>query len=238
MSTSGTTIWTATRDQIIKGALRKLAVLPSGGVPSTNQINDAADALNALIKAFQAEGMPVWKITSKTLTTVAGNSTYTIGPAVTPSTTQFVGAQPLKVIEAFYTTLGGNNTPMNVYNRYDFMQLPQSGASGTPLNVYCQPLATGNTTVMVWPTPVDSTTTITLHYEATLEDVSASTDNVDFPAYWIQALVYNLAWTLAPEYGIPPSDRTLLAGEAKYWAQEALSYGSEEGSIYLSPRSH
>lgn len=230
MATSGSTDWTLNRDQVIKGALRKLAVLPSGGSPTTAQTNDASDALNALIKAFHADGMPVWKITSTDFSTVDGTSSYTVGVGQTVN-----AAAPLKVYQAFYTPSGGVNTPLNIYNRYDFNELPQgSSYEGVPVNLYYQPLgATG--TIKLWPTPSDSTTTITIHYQAPFEDMDAGTNDFDFPSYWIQALIYNLAWSLAPEYGIPPQDRNILAAEAKYWKDQALSYGSEEGSLYLSP---
>lgn len=229
MATSGTTSWTLNRDQVIKGALRKLAVIPSGGTPNTNQTNDASEALNGLVKALHAKGMPLWKITSTTFTTVAGTSSYTIGPS------QTVDAQtPLRVIQALYTPSGGNNTPMNVYNRYDFNDLPQTNASGTPVNLYYQPLRTTGT-IKLWPSPADSTTEITIHYESPFEDMNSATDDFDFPSYWITALIYNLAWLLSPEYGIPPNDRTMLAQEAKYWTDEALSIGTEEGSLFLAP---
>lgn len=229
MATSGTTVWTLNRDQVIKGALRKLGVLPSGGTPSTNQTTEANEALNALVKAFHADGMPVWKISNTTFTVVSGTATYTIGPAST-----VVAVQPLKVIEAFYTPVGGNNTPLNVYNRYDFMQLPDV-ATGTPVNLYYQPLRTTGV-IRLWPIPDDSTTEITVHYQAPFEDMTNATDDFDFPPYWIQALIYNLAWVMAPEYGMPPQDRQIIAGEAKFWKGEALSYGSEEGSLFLQPR--
>jgi hypothetical protein len=229
MATSGTAIWTLNRDQVITGALRKLAVLPSGGTPSTNQLTESSQALNAIVKAFHADGMPLWKITSTTFTVTSGTDTYTIGPASTVS-----AVHPLKVIEAFYTPSGGNNTPMNVYNRYDYMQLPNT-ASGTPVNLYYQPLRTTGV-IRLWPTPDDSTTIITVHYQAPFEDMNAAGDDFDFPSYWIQALIYNLAWSLSPEYGIPPQDRQLLAAEAKFWKDEALSYGSEEGSLFFQPR--
>lgn len=239
MSTSGTTVYnnSVTRLTLITSALRKLAVLPSGGAASTAQASDANDALNNLIKAFQADGMAVWKLSSKSFPTLSGTNTYTIGPAVTPSTTAFVAPQPLKLTEAFYATVGGNNTPLNIYSRYDFMQLP-STSSGTPVNIYSQPGGySNNTTLMLWPTPSDSTTTITVHYQAPFEDMTADANNLDFPAYWSNAIIYNLAWVLSPEYGIPPTDRDKLAAEAKYWHDQALSYGSEEGSIFLQPRS-
>lgn len=230
MATSGTAVWTQNRNQVITGALRKLAVLPSGGTPTSAQISDASDALNALIKAFHADGMPIWKLTSTSFTTTSGTSTYNIGPSQTIS-----AVQPLKVFQAEYTPSGGNNTPMNVYNRYDFIDLPRSTTiTGTPVNLYYQPLRTTGV-IRLWPTPSDSTTSVTIYYQAPFEDMNASTDDFDFPNYWIQALVYNLAWSMSPEYGIPTNDRNQLAQEAKFWKDEALSYGTEEGSMYLMP---
>lgn len=226
MATSGTAAWTLNRDQVIKGALRKLAVIPSGGSPNTAQTNDAVEALNGLVKALHAKGMPLWKITSTTFTTVSGTASYTIGPSQTVNT-----STPLRVIQADYRPDGSNNTPMNVYNRYDFNELPDT-ASGTPVNLYYQPLRTTGV-IKLWPTPSDSTTEITINYESPFEDMNSATDDFDFPSYWITALIYNLAWLLAPEFGIPPQDRSALAAEAKYWTEEALSIGTEEGSIYM-----
>lgn len=229
MALSGTATWTLNRDQVIKGALRKLAVLPSGGTPSTNQTNDAAEALNGLVKSLHAKGMPLWKIKNTSFTTVADTASYTIGPSQTVNATT-----PLRVIQALYVPSGGNNTPMNIYNRYDFNDLP-TNASGTPVNLYYQPLRTTGT-ITLWPTPSDSTTDIVIHYEAPFDDLTSGSDDLDFPSYWITALIYNLAWLLAPEFGIPPQDRTLLSQEAKYWTDEALSIGTEEGSLFLSPK--
>jgi hypothetical protein len=228
MATSGSASWTLTRSQVITGALRKLAVLPSGGAPTTAQTSDAVDALQAIVKAFQVDGMPLWAIVSKTFTATTNVASYTIGPGATVATL----GMPLKVIQAWYTPSGGNNTPMEVIPRYDYNQLPRSAADvGTPIQLYYQPgITTG--TISLWPIPNNSTTTISVDYTTPYEDMNNATDTFTFPSYWMQALIYNLAWSLSPEYGIPINDRNQLAGEAKYWHQEALSYGSEEGSFY------
>lgn len=230
MATSGSTSWSLNRDQAIKAAYRKLGVLPSGATPTTNQINDAVDALNGLVKTLQADGMPLWKITSQSFQTVSGTSSYTVGPSQTINC-----PKPLKVLQALYTPSGGINMPMNVYNRYDFNELPQgSTVTGTPINFYYQPLRlTG--TVNVWPTPNDSTSTITFHYQSMYEDMTNGTDDFDFPSEWIMPITYLLAWVLAPEYGIPPNDRKLLQQEAEFWHQYVLSMGGEEGSIFFQP---
>jgi hypothetical protein len=235
MAMSGSFDWTLTRAQVIAGALRKLGVLPSGGTPSSAQTNDASEALNALIKAFHADGMPLWAITSTTFTVTSGTSSYTIGPSKTVN----VAAAPLKVLQAYRTPSGESDVPMNLYTRYDFSLLPTlSTITGMPVNLYYHPIVTTGVAegiIYLWPVPDDSTTTITIDYQRPFADMDATDNNFDFPAYWMQALIYNLAWSLAPEYGIPPTDRGLLAKEAQYWKQEALSYGTEEGSITFIP---
>ena len=228
MTTSNSTDWSLNRQQVITSALRKLAILPSGGIPTSPQISDAGDALNAIVKAFQADGMPVWKIASQTFTTVNGTADYTVGPSQTIDC-----PKPLKVLQALRTPSGGTNTPLNVYTRYDFNGLPY-GSTGVPVNLYYQPLRTSGT-IKLWPTPNDSTTIITFHYQSPYEDMDAAEDDFDFPSEWMQALIYNLAWALAPEYGIPPTDRALLQKEAQYWHEYVLSMGSEEGGMYISP---
>jgi hypothetical protein len=234
MALSGSYDWTLNRDQVITGALRKLAVLPSGGTPSAPQVADASEALNAIVKAFQADGMPVWAIEPYTFTVTSGTSSYAIGIAQTLNT-----VAPLKVLQALYTTTGNASVPMNIYNRHDFNILPNADSEGVPVNLYYQPTS-GSTgqptgTIKLWPTPNDSTTTITIHYQRPYNDMDSAANNFDFPSYWIQALIYNLAWALAPEYGIPPTDRAVLTKEAMYWKNEALSYGTEEGSLYFQP---
>jgi len=228
MATSNSTDWSLNRDAVIAGALRKLAVLPSGGTPTTTQVSDAVDALNAIVKAFQADGMPLWKISSQSFNTVNGTASYTVGPSMTVNC-----PKPVRLLQAFWTPADGTNTPLNVYNRYDFNNLP-NGSDGNPVNLYYQPLRT-NGTITLWPTPDNSTTSITFHYQSPYEDMDASTDDFDFPSEWIQALIYNLAWSLAPEYGIPPTDRKILAEEAHYWHNYVLSMGTEEGSITFQP---
>ncbi len=233
MALSGSYDWTLNRDQVITGALRKLAVLPSGGTASTAQTNDASEALNALVKAFQADGMPLWAITSYTFTVTSGTASYTIGVGQTLNT-----VAPLKVIQALRTVSGEGSVPMTMVNRYDFQILPDlSTVTGTPVNLYYQPTS-GSTgeptgTIRLWPYPENSTDTVTIHYQRPFNDMDGATNNFDFPSYWIQALVYNLAWSLAPEYGIPPTDRGILSKEALFWKEQALSYGTEEGSVYM-----
>lgn len=231
MPTSGATAWTLNRDQVITAALRKLAVLPSGGSATGNQISEANDSLNALVKTLQADGMPLWKINSQTFNTSTGVANYSVGPSQTISC-----PMPLKILQAIKVPANtGNNTPLNIYTRYDFNDLPQgSNFSGVPVDFYYQPGRTAGV-IRLWPTPADNLTQITFHFHSPYEDMVSGANEFDFPSSWMTPIIYMLAWMLAPEYGIPPLDRAQLQKEAEYWHQFALSMGPEEGSLYLKP---
>ena len=230
MSTSGTTSWKLQRDSIISAALRKLAVLSGGASPEAYQITNATEALNAMLKSFQTDGMPLWAMKSYTFTTIVGQSQYVIGDGQALDT-----AFPLKVTQAWRNVSAtSSNVPMNVYTDYNFNLLPLVTSSGTPINLYYQPQnGTGN--INLWPIPSDAVTTITLRYQRPFEDMTSATDDLDFPSYWTEAIIYGLALRLSPEYGVPLQDRQLLAKEAEYFHQQALSFGTEEGGLFFQP---
>jgi len=232
MATSGVSTWSLQRDAVINGALRKLSVLSGGSSAQAWEITNAAEALNAMIKGFYADGMPLWAIKEYTFTTVASVGTYNMGNGQTLAT-----PMPLKVVQGYrIETSGASNIPLNVYNHYDYNLLPVNATAGEPVNMFYQPFSTYGV-IKLWPTPIDATTTITIVYQRPFEDMVTSTDDFDFPSYWTEALIYGLAWRLSGEYGLPIMDRQNLQKEAEFFHQQALSFGTEEGSLYFQPDS-
>lgn len=229
MSTSGTVSWSLKRDGIISSSLRKLGVLPSGGTASAQQIADGAEALNAMIKGFQADGMPVWEMDKYTFTVIKDQAQYLIGNGQALNTNS-----PLKIVQAYRNQLNSVNVPMNIYTQYNYNLLPLAISSGTPINLYYQPREIFGE-INLWPKPADSTTTITIVYQNQFEDMTSSMDDIDFPSWWTEAVIYGLAWRLSGEYGIPLMDRNSLSKEAEFFHQSALLFGVEEGSLYLQP---
>jgi hypothetical protein len=230
MSTSGVSTWSLTRDSIINASLRKLGVLAEGDTASSAQLTTGAEALNSLMKALMVKGMPLWNINEYTFTTVLNTSVYNIGTGQTLNT-----PMPMKVMQAYrISNTGGPNIPMEVKSHFDYNLLPQNASPSVPIHLYYQPLATYGV-IKLWPAPSDAVTTVTISYQRPVEDVTASTDNVDFPAYWTDAIIYSLAWRLAPEYGVPIQDRATMAKEATMFVDEALSFGSEESSVFMMP---
>ena len=95
MPTSGTTAYSTTRDDIIKRALRLIGALAQGETPTATQVTEAAVALNGLVKAWAADGMPLWAITEKTIPFVSGQRVYTLS-----------APKPLKVLQVWNHKIG------------------------------------------------------------------------------------------------------------------------------------
>jgi len=60
MALSASFDFTVARSDIIPMAMRKLGVLGEGQTPTTNQTTTASLALNVMLKAFMADGLPLW----------------------------------------------------------------------------------------------------------------------------------------------------------------------------------
>lgn len=80
MATSNSYDFKVNRDEIIKGALRLLGVIASGETPAASEIQDAAEALNMMTKAWQAEGIGLWLNQEVTLFLEYGKYSYSLGP--------------------------------------------------------------------------------------------------------------------------------------------------------------
>lgn len=232
MPTSNSYDWNATRGEIIKAAYRKIGALGDWEDPTTAQTTAAVLALQALVKAWQADGMPVWVIKEQAIPTSAlASGEVTVGLGQT-----FNVAKPLKVIQAFLRR-DQTEIPLKIENRQNFNFLTNHGITGTPTIIYYQPFIDyGVLSCYPKPDPVTQTTTsIRIHYQAMYEDMDSDSNNLGFPSEWVEAVIYGLAVRLAPEYSLSINERQQLKMEAKEIKDTALGFGTEEGSLFIQP---
>ncbi len=231
MTTSNSTNFSITRDDIIKGALRLCGALALGETPSADQVSEASDALNMLVKAWQADGMALWARSEYTLALTLDTKSYTIGLGETVNI-----PKPLKITQAIlHDTQTNVDIPMRIITRDEYLRLGNKSTNGIPIQIYYDPQR-DNGVLYIYP-PANSAAVsykqIKFTYQKPFEDFDASTDNPDFPQEWYEALKYGLASRLAGEYGISLTDRQQLMQEAILIKNEALSFGTEEGSFYF-----
>jgi hypothetical protein len=79
MSTSGTASFSRNRDQLIASALRKINAFEQGETPDSAAVNEASEALNAMIKHWQGAGIEIWTTQEAVLFPVASQSRYVLG---------------------------------------------------------------------------------------------------------------------------------------------------------------
>lgn len=252
MSTSGTYTWATNTSTVINNALRKVNRLGDfeSVTAGDNRYDKALLALNPLIQRNAAYGMPVWAVNEAVIgfDTVGLNtlSGATIGVGQTINQ-----VAPLKVIQAIRrdNTSATNpiDVPLEIYT-YDYYEsLSQKESLGTPVGIFYQPMAVSSTgtptmgRIKLWLLPETYWTTtcdgdLIIRYQRPFQDQVATTGEFDFPNYWIMALTYQLAYTLAPDYGLDPTSRMALKKDTDTEVDLALSFGTEEGSFNIQPR--
>lgn len=232
MTTSGFTLFELNRDQLINTAYRKLGQA-KGQIADTEDLANGAIALNMALSKLQTIGMPLWARMEYTFSPVANTPTYLIGVGKTLNT-----PFPLKVQQALLVDINsGSNLEMDIKTIYDYNTIQANGSTGQPIQFMYQPLVNYGK-IVLWPTPDPFSVLnkqIKIVYQRPFEDFVSGTDTPDFPQEWTTAVVYELACLLAPEWGLPLVDRQSLRGEADRYAAEALSFGNDEASMYLSP---
>lgn len=212
--------------------MRKLGALAKGQSPDAEDLTNGTQALNTVVAKLQTIGMPLWARNEYTFTPTT-SATYLIGVGQTLNT-----PFPLKVQQALLIdNISGNNIEMQIRTIYEYNTIVSTGATGQPIQFFYQPLVNFGK-ITLWPTPDTASITnkqIKIVYQQPFDDFVSAGDTPDFPQEWHQAIIYQLATTLAPEYGVPLQDRQMLVQEARMYTDEALSFGNDESSIFFSP---
>lgn len=233
MATSGSYNFTATRDEIIRSALRKAAALGDWEEPTTDQVTEAAFLLNSVIKSYHQIGMPVWahRVVEIPCVHFDSDGKVTLGVGETINT-----PKPLKISQCFLEVDGGQRE-LWISDRQTFHSFSHNASLGTPTTVYYQPeRATGELFVYQRPDTYHQTNaSLLLHHQTTLQDVDVAADELDFPVEWILLMIYELACHIAPDYGVPIQERNLLELTRQRLKKESLDFDVEEGSLYIQP---
>lgn len=90
MALSGNFSFTLTREEIIGAALRKIGVIAEGQTVSDVQLDEASQALNVMLKAFQSDGLPLWYMKTGYLLPVSNTNLALLGEATTHWTDEIV----------------------------------------------------------------------------------------------------------------------------------------------------
>ena len=226
MSTSGSIDFGLTTNTIIEKAFHLLGVAAEGEALTARQYEDGRLSLNLMVKSWGTK-KHLWLQTTRSVTLVAGQAAYALSP------------KPMRVIEARRkTTASSIEVPLSEWARSTYYEQPNKTIASIPVAFYYEPqLSTG--TLYLWPTPSSttaSTTTVELTYMRRIDDFDASNNEPDLPQEWLEALVWNLANRLEPEY--PCNDNRLakkIETRAELLLAEIEAFDTEPASLFLQP---
>ena len=151
-----------------------------------------------------------------------------------------------------YTYTSKLDTPFNIYsaNRFsntnlevplndlsyeDFFDLPNKSNTGT-VNSCNFDRQLSKYIIRLWPVPENVDFQLKFTHTERIQDVTSTTQTIDFPQEWEDAIVLNLAVRIAVMFGKGEGDNfNELKSEANEALNNALAFDSEGGSIFLQP---
>lgn len=309
MTSSGTYNYTQNRDQIIRRAARLVGAIAAGETPSAAINQDFSDALNALVKRWQATGLHLWAEQEGILFLQPNQAMYTLGSPTTDHATQdfasttlstnaTAGATTLSVTSItgmgasyqigivlasgtmFWTTISGApsgttvtlaspltgaasafavvvayqtdiqrplrilsarrfnfasnlDIPMNpALSRIDYRELPNKLSTGTPTQYFYDPqIPAGN--IYIWPLEVTVVDAIKFTWMRQLQNFDTAANTPNFPQEWLDTLIFNLAFAMAPEFGVPREQYEMIKEQAALYFDTVQGFDREPESVYF-----
>ena len=164
------------------------------------------------------------------------------GQTASPQNNAFAYAtkivRPLKVPfsrQIYYQggqSMGPRLTPMSVLSRKEYMDLPNPLDPGISTQFFYTPqLVSGE--FYPWPNPQNANFGARFTWYRPLMDINTPANTVDFPQEWINAIGWNLAKEMGPEFDVPPPRWQIILSEAEKKLDLVQGFDRETEPIYF-----
>lgn len=234
MATSGSYNFGMQRDDIITEALEICGAIAIGETPTDDHIASAARTLNLLVKAWQADGLQLFRRKNYTVTLVASDKDYVFGTGGT------VTEVPTRILHVFRRTSDDQDIEVSLLSDQEYQTMTAKSIESNPVTSYYYDYQGTYGTLYVWPTPKTGVTdTLIVRGERPIYDFDSATDDADVPNYYFMALVYGLAMAMLPKWGVEEMQAQRIERLATYYKNEALTYDVEYNtSLKIEPKRH
>jgi len=214
---------------LITAAYKAIGVVGSGGTPTSDQLSEGLLLYNTMTKSWSSYGLDTWARATGTITCVAGQTSYTIGPGGDVDM-----ARPIRIIgDNVYRTNGNTDTPLFQYSKQEYFYLSDKDSTGTPTQYYYdQEDPIGN--FYIWPVPDSALLPLSIVFDCRIpiaESTLAAEPNL--PDYWQSALIYNLALELATINGRQVTPNLQKLADQHLTLARGTEY--EQASTYRQP---
>jgi hypothetical protein len=182
----------ATARDHVERALRILNVLASGENAQASELADGLTALNGMLGFWSIQGLTIYEKVREVFPLISGQQQYALGPAG-----DFATARPVH-ISGIGLVIDDTEYPMDIISQDDWAQIQQKAIQGLPTRAYPEGSMPA-VTLQLWPVP-NQVYSLAIYSGKPFAAVTAATVFALPPGY-DEAIPYNLAQRIAPEYG-------------------------------------
>jgi hypothetical protein len=143
--------------------------------------------------------------------------------------------RPLRIDSMMRRSADGVDTPIGLISDAEYQFLSLKNSQGRTNQAYYDPRRDSQGELSVWVTSDNALDTVYFTYHRPVQDFDSAVDTPDFPIEWSLALIYALAYDLAPENGIPANERLLLKQDRDEAKNDAMADDIENTSLFLMP---
>jgi hypothetical protein len=235
---------TVTARSLIVGTFRLLGITAQGETPNANELLEAFDRLNEMVDGWSTQRLTMRVVTREQYALVSGQASYTIGPAGTTPTPDWIGARP-EFVDSVALVLSSSTPEVEIplgamtEQAYQALTIKTMENSLPTLWYYDATMPSG--TFTVWPVPNTADNPVVVYAPQATAQFPALATEVVLPPGYTDALRYNLAVRLAPEYGrqLSPEIALLAAdtlGNIKRLNVGMVDLGFDPGLLPVSGR--
>lgn len=184
---------------IIASAMRVIGSLASGETPNASESSDALGILNRMLDAWSADRLMVFTITIQQFPLTSGVQTYTLGTGG-----MFNTPRPARLERANIVSLSNPSQPLELplemLTDDQWAEIPVKNIqSALPQKLYndgAYPLMN----LSFWCVPNEAVN-VSLYMWTQLTQFADLVTDYTFPPGYFEAIIYNLAVRMAPEFG-------------------------------------
>lgn len=185
---------TNTAIRIITRAMRLIGVAGSDVTLSPDEVSDGLESLNAMLGSWANERLMIHVPSLDTVALTPGKQSYTIGSGAEINT-----VRPTSIDSMSYVRLGNVSYPLDVLTAQEYNSIQFKGMDSTiPCAIwYLQTYPSGQITLYGIPS---EGMTLYLWSRKPFAEFQNGTQEVALPPGYAEAIAYNLAVLIAPEY--------------------------------------
>jgi hypothetical protein len=184
---------------LVSASMRLIGAIASGETPSNAEATDGLASINRMIDSWSNEGLMIYAIAEESPIPLAGGqSSYTLGSGGDLAT------RPQE-IERAVVRVNNVDYPVEILSVDQWSEIiSKTIQSSIPQALYDDG-GYPQRTLKLYPVPTGGGSLI-LWTKRTLATITSLNTTLSFPPGYEQALVYNGAIQLSPEYGKTPSE--------------------------------